>query len=127
MFKKELIIIITLCFSISLMTQAANITTKLNNNPTETFTGFKIQLFTTTTELDFDNTLFIKYQNLTAEKTLDNGFIYSMGSFKNIEEAQSKFDAIQKEFPNAKIIEFVDGKRKGKQPEELPTRFFDVF
>ena len=117
---KMLFLLISVFFSItSVQATEPNNSLPYNTFITENFTGFKIQLFTTTTQLAEDDVLFIKFKNLSYEQTSDNGFIYSMGNFKDLEKAQEQLKVIVADYPNARVIEFVDGKRKNINTKDM--------
>ena len=132
MTKQKILIIILVSITTTIFAQTNTTSSSLSNTPytentTNNYTGFKIQLFTTPTEIEEDDVLYIKYQNLNHEKTVDNGFIYTVGDFKNEDEAAINLQNVITEFPNAKVVEFVEGKRKENTPEDLPLSFFDIW
>lgn len=79
------------------------------------YTGFKIAILSSTTYLDKDHKLFDQYNNVYFEQVSDNKYAYMIGHFKQKEDAQLYVDALlANEYPEAKVVQFVNGKRVGE-------------
>lgn len=78
-----------------------------------TYEGYRIEILSTTEYLSMDHKLFNQYKNIYLEKRSDTAYSYLIGHFKNQSDAQLYVDALlSNEYPQAKVIQFVDGARK---------------
>ena len=77
-----------------------------------TFTGYKVELFTSVDELDNSHSIFKRYGMVYLDDT-GVAFSYMIGEFQG-EEAAAKFlrTVIKPLYPEAKVIRYKNGKRK---------------
>ena len=81
-----------------------------NPIPTEA-TGFKIQLLDVEEPITLSNPLFKAYKSLYAEVASEKHYTYLIGDYKSKVSAEAILKKISKQYPDAKIIEYADGKR----------------
>ncbi len=74
-------------------------------------TGYKIQLLDESQPITLSNPLFKAFKSVYAEVVEDKHYTYLIGSYKSVASAQAFLKKIYKQYPDAKIIHFVDGKR----------------
>lgn len=78
------------------------------------YEGYRIEILSTAEYLSMDHKLFSQYKNIYLEKRSDTEYSYMIGHFKNQSDAQLYVDALlSNEYPQAKVIQFVDGNRRG--------------
>lgn len=66
---------------------------------------YSIRLIISENPLDITHKIFKQFkEKITFSQVKDIGYIYTMGSFKNKEEAIKIFNAIKAEYPAAKVI-----------------------
>ncbi len=77
------------------------------------YQGYRIEILATAEYLTMDHKLFSQYKNIYLEKRSDTEYSYLIGHFKNQSDAQLYVDALlSNEYPQAKVIQFVDGSRR---------------
>jgi outer membrane protein OmpA-like peptidoglycan-associated protein len=81
-----------------------------NPIPSET-TGFKIQLIDEPEPITLSNPLFKAFKSVYAEVVEDKHYTYLIGDYKSEAGAKAYLLKIIKQYPDAKIIHFQDGKR----------------
>jgi outer membrane protein OmpA-like peptidoglycan-associated protein len=79
------------------------------------YTGYKIEVLTTSAELGQDAPEVLKIAEVINEISFDRtsagATSYTIGSFQNWGETERFLEKMKKQFPNAKIIDFFKGKR----------------
>lgn len=91
------------------------------------YTGFKIQLFTTYEAIDIDDMIFVFFEKITFEQTLEEGFIYTFGDFNSKQKAIDFLQTILFDYPAAKVVSYQDGLRVVGNTEQFPLHFFDIW
>lgn len=78
----------------------------------EDYSGFKIELMTTDTELQPDHELFFKHGNVQLQRKGTGTFSYLMGAYSSEWEAQRFYDEyLADQYPEGKVVEFQKGQR----------------
>ncbi|HFC00160.1 MAG TPA: OmpA family protein [Phaeodactylibacter sp.] len=76
------------------------------------YTGFKVQVLVSNSELPHSHRLFSQHGNLTMEETKSGGFAYLLGEFAEKKDAEAFLkNIITPRYPNAKVIDYFKGKR----------------
>ncbi len=87
-----------------------NMDAPTNPLPTDV-TGYKIQLLDEPEPITLSNPLFKAFKSVYAEVPEEKHYTYLIGDYKSSVSAQAFLKKIHKQYPDAKIIHYVDGKR----------------
>ncbi|MFM2267863.1 MAG: hypothetical protein RL757_1304 [Bacteroidota bacterium] len=79
------------------------------------YVGYKVELFTTASELKLDSPMLRGVaenvsSNISLEK-MPNGYAYLVGEFQTWSETESFLEKVKKDYPKAKIVDYLKGKR----------------
>lgn len=76
------------------------------------FTGFRIEIMATEEPLPENHDIFFQHGNLALEKLGEKAYSYTLGQFPSAGEAGEFMAAfLQQRYPNARVIEYLEGKR----------------
>ena len=78
----------------------------------QNYTGFRVQVLISNSELPHSHQLFSQHGNLTLEATKNGAYAYLIGDFADRKDAKSFLkNIIASRYPNAKVIDYLKGKR----------------
>lgn len=84
---------------------------KANDLPSS-YSGFKVEFFTSPYELPSSHEIFSRHGNIMKEQRKDGSYAYLLGDFKAETNAYNFLNSIIKErYPSARVIEYVSGRR----------------
>ena len=76
------------------------------------YTGYRVQLITANSKLPGSHQIFSQHGDLAMEETKDGTFAYLLGDFNQLKDTEGFLQHIVlPRYPNAKIIQYLDGKR----------------
>jgi hypothetical protein len=79
----------------------------------EGYTGFKIELMSTSIPLPADHDLFFQHGNIALEEISEDQFAYLIGHFEAAEKAESFRSAfLEGRYPESKVVGYIEGQRQ---------------
>ena len=76
------------------------------------YSGYRVQLILANSKLPGSHQIFSQHGDLTLEETKDGTFAYLLGDFIDVTDAEGFLKHIvQPRYPDAKIVQYLDGKR----------------